>query len=184
VICGSDSGIKAMHTEAVIAVSRHIGIKPNVSETVFRSTSMPATAEDGVNIDEHESEENPIQAATLVEPARDPNSAGAPLKITGEQTIGTADELHAALTQYLDRGLDVVVDLSEVDECDTAALQLIYALQQSAVQRKQRFHITALSPAITETAAVLGFDIEALTTSRGPAAADGDCEVVVKDNGI
>jgi hypothetical protein len=60
---------------------------------------MPATAEDDVNIDEHESEENPIQAATLVEPARDPNGAGAPLKITGEQTIGTADELHEALTQ-------------------------------------------------------------------------------------
>ena len=152
-------------------------IIPKVDDTVFNTSSFPGTTE-------AESEENSVQAATPIGQAHDPTDAGAPLKITGEQTIRTADDLHESLAQYLDRGLDVVVDLSEVDECDTAALQLIYALRQSAIQRKQRFHITAVSPAITETAAALGLHIEALTTACGPATADGDCEVAGKDNGI
>ena len=148
-----------------------------MNETAFNSSSSLKTTE-------AESEENSVQAAAPIERAHDPNDAGDPLKITGEQTIATADELHKALAEYLDRGLAVVVDLSEVEECDAAALQLIYALRQSAVQRKQRFHITAVSPAITETAAALGLRIEALTTGCGPATADGDCEVTGKDNGI
>ena len=181
---GAIRDIKAKYTEAVTAVSRHIRIKPHVSETVFRSTSMPATAENGFDIALHESEENPVQAAALVGRAYDPNDAGAPLKITGEQTIRTADELHKVLVEHLDRGLDVVVDLSEVDECDAAALQLFYALRQSAIQRKQRFHITAVSSAIAETAAALGLHIEALTTACRPATADGHCEGAGKENGI
>jgi anti-anti-sigma factor len=168
----------------VTSVSRHIRIKPNVSETVFESSSTPATTEDGFDTALPGSEENPIQAAALVERAYDPNDVGAPLKITGEQTIRTADELHKVLAEHLDRCVDVDVDLSEVDACDAAALQLIYALRQSAVQRKQRFHITAVSPAVTETAAALGLHIEALTNAWGPATVDGDCQMAGKDNGI
>jgi anti-anti-sigma factor len=147
-----------------------------VNDTVFKTSSFPGTTE-------AESEENSVQAAAPIEQAHDPNDA-APLKITGEQSIRTADELQKALAEHLDRGLDVVVDLSEVDECDTAAMQLIYALRQSAVQRKQRFHITAVSPAITETAAALGLGIEELMTPCGPAVPDGDREAAGEDNGI
>ena len=86
----------------------------------------------------------------------------APLKISGEQTIRTAGELHQALAEHLDRGLAVAMDLSEVGECDTAALQLIYAFRRSMAQRHQRFHITAVSPAIAETAAALGLRIDLL----------------------
>lgn len=146
-----------------------------MTDTLFKSSSLPGTTEAVVDCVPPESAENPFQAAAPVEHVDPPSGAVAPLKIMGEQTIRTADELHEALAQYLDRGLDVVVDLSEVDECDTAGLQLIYALRQSAVQRKQRFHITAVSPAITETATALGLHIEALTTACGPATADGDC---------
>ena len=137
-----------------------------MSETVIRSASMPATAEDSV------------------EPVDHPGGAAPPLKITGEQTIRTVDQLHKALAEHLARGPAVVVDLSEVDECDTTALQLIYALRQSAVERELRFHITAISPAIAETAAALGLRIEALTAGCGPEAADGDCEVAGIDHGI
>jgi anti-anti-sigma regulatory factor len=78
------------------------------------------------------------------------------LKIAGEQTIATTGELHKMLTEHLDRGLAVALDLSEIRVCDTAALQLIFALCRSAVVRKQRFGITAVSPAIAETVAALG----------------------------
>jgi len=148
-----------------------------VNDTVFKTSSFLGTSE-------AESEENSVQAMAPIEQALDPNNAGVPLKITGEQSIRTANELHKALAECLDRGLAVVVDLSGVDECDTAALQLIYALRQSAVLRKHRFHITAVSPAITETAAALGLHLEALSTACGAATADGDCAAAAKNNGI
>jgi anti-anti-sigma regulatory factor len=141
-----------------------------VSENTSRSNSVAATA-DGFDVDELESEENPMQRAT-------------PLTITGAQSIRTAGELHKTLADYLNRGLAVVVDMSMLDECDTAALQLVYALRQSAVQRKQRFEVTAVSPAMIETAAALGLRIGELTTPWEPTAPDGLCEATGKDNGI
>jgi len=155
-----------------------------VSDTVFKSSSLPETTEAVVDCMPPESTKNLFQTAAPIKQAHDPNDAGARLKITGEQIIRTADELHKMLADYLDRGVPVGVDLSEVGQCDTAALQLIYALRRSAVERKQRFQITAVSAAITETAAALGLRIEELMTPCEPTAASGDCEVVGKDSGI
>jgi anti-anti-sigma factor len=104
-------------------------------------------------------------------------SAVAPLNIAGEQTIRTVDELHKALTEYLDRGPDVVLDLSEVEACDAAALQLVYALRQSAAERKQRFHLKAVSQAVCDTAAALGLSLEGLM-------APCEFEVARSDDGI
>jgi anti-anti-sigma regulatory factor len=155
-----------------------------VNDTSLKSSSLSGTTEAAVDCVSKESAGNPFQPAPVIEQIDQPSGAESSLKITGEQTIRTADELHKTLAGHLDRGLAVVVDLSEIIECDTAALQLIYALRQSAVQRKQRFHITAVSPAIAETAAALGLHIEALTTANGRATADSDCGVAHKDNGI
>jgi anti-sigma B factor antagonist len=91
------------------------------------------------------------------------------LQISGEQTIHTADELHKELADYLAQSEAVIVDLSGVDECDTAALQLICALRLSTIERKQRFEIIAISPAITETAAALGFRLDELSLAWEPA---------------
>jgi anti-anti-sigma regulatory factor len=181
VICGSD--IKATD-RTVIAFRAAEGSKPNVSEAVFRSTSLPATAEEAADINELESEQDPFQATTVAEQTNQPSEADAPLKITGEQTIRNADQLHKTLSVYLDRGQSVVVDLAEVNACDAASLQLICALHNSAVQRKLRFRIQAASPAIAETAAALGLRFEALATACGPSIADGDCELAGKENGI
>jgi anti-anti-sigma regulatory factor len=106
------------------------------------------------------------------------------LKISGEQTIQTSGALHKTLAEYLDRGLPLVLDLSEVDECDAAALQLIYALRQSAVQREQPFRIQAASPAITETAAALGLRIEDLTAACEPAVVNDAGEMEGSNRGI
>ena len=106
------------------------------------------------------------------------------LEISGAQTIQTSEVLHKALAEYLDQSLTLVLDLSGVDECDAAALQLIYALRQSAVQRKQRFLITAASPAITETAAALGLRIEGLTAACEPAMVNDTAEVEESNRGI
>jgi anti-anti-sigma regulatory factor len=154
-----------------------------VNDTVVKSSSLPGTTEAVVDAAPPESAEDPLQAAAPLDLAHHLSEAQSPLKITGQQTIRTADELRKALAEYLDRSLAFVLDLSEVNVCDTAALQLIYALRQSALQRKQCFQITAVSPAITETAAALGLRIEGIT-AVGPAIAEGDCEVAGIDNGI
>jgi anti-anti-sigma factor len=155
-----------------------------VSDTVFKSIFLPGTTEAVVDGALQESEENPLQPATPLEQANQPGEAGAPLKLTGEQTIRTASELHKALAAYIERSPSVVLDLSEVQVWDAAALQLIYALRQSAAQCNQRFHIKAVSEAITETAAALGLRIEALTTPCEPAVPQGDSEVLGIDIGI
>lgn len=87
-----------------------------------------------------------------------PDWIGLNLKITGEQTIRTACELHHTLAEHVDRGMAIDVDLSEVSECDTAALQLICAFRRSMAQRNQPFHISAVSPAMAATAAMLGLN--------------------------
>jgi len=169
---------------AVYKIAPHMRIGPNVSDTLFKPDSFLGTTEAASGYVLAGSTGNPFQAPPPLQHFDHPSVAEAPLKITGQQTIRTADELHKAFAEYLNRGLDVVVDLSGVDECDTAALQLIYALRQSAVERKQRFHITAVSPAITGTVAALGLRIEDLMTQRGAAAPDGAREVACEDNGI
>jgi anti-anti-sigma regulatory factor len=144
-----------------------------VSDTVFESSSQAGITEAVVDLARPESAANLLEAAALVEPTRELNHADTPLKLTGEQTIRTADKLRKALADYLDHGLAVVMDLSEVQVSDAAALQLILALRRSAAQREQTFHIKAASQAITETAAALGLRTSSglrLHGSRGDAA--------------
>ena len=114
----------------------------------------------------------------------DPAEAGVPLKINGEQTIQTSDALQQALAEYLERGLPVVLDLSDVHTCDTALLQLIYAMRRSAVQRERAFHVTGLSPAVTATAAALGLCIEDWMTAGRPPQPSSRCGDAGIDHGI
>lgn len=87
----------------------------------------------------------------------------APLKITGDLTIASATAQHAALAAFITRASDLALDLSEVHECDTAGLQLIYSLRKTILQRNQRLHIVAVSPEIQELAAALGLPIQELS---------------------
>ena len=47
------------------------------------------------------------------------------LKISGTLDINVADELRTALLDFICTASRPVVDLSEVEECDTAALQVL-----------------------------------------------------------
>ena len=149
-----------------------------MSDTVFKSSSPGGVAEDVLNQVLPNYTETRFSSGAVVE------QADAPLKIAGEQSIRNADELQKVLAEHLDRGLRVVLDLSEVQVCDATTLQLFCALRQSAIHRRQYFHITSISPAIVEAAAALGLPMEALGASCGPAVPQGDCEVAGADNGI
>ena len=92
---------------------------------------------------------------------------GSPVSLAGEWNIGNAEELHQLLTQALERGPDVTLDLAGVTACDTAALQLLCSLRKTAIERGQRFSIAALSPAIVEIAAALGLPLSELMEGAG-----------------
>lgn len=120
-----------------------------MNDTVLKSSSLSGTTENQL-------------PAVPVGGRTDDAEADDRLKIAGEQTIRTVGDLHKVLTEYLGRGTAVAVDLSEVDACDAAALQLIYAFRRSVAQEKRIFRIVAVSPAIGQTAAALGLDMEPL----------------------
>jgi anti-anti-sigma factor len=95
--------------------------------------------------------------------------------LNGELSIRNAEELHKLFVAEIGRCPKLIVDLSDVYACDTAALQLICSLRKTAVQRGQRFRIAALSPAVEAAAAALGLPIQELTGAdqAGADAAPG-----------
>jgi anti-anti-sigma regulatory factor len=98
-----------------------------------------------------------LYAHAVCAPAQDP------LKLTGELTIRDVDELRRLFTSVLNRNSKLVVDFSEVEDCDAAALQLICSLQKTAVRDGLRLEYAPLSPAIEAAAAALGLALKDLT---------------------
>jgi len=82
------------------------------------------------------------------------------LKISGAIDIGGADELCAALAAYAMREPPLTLDLSGVDGCDTAALQLFCSLRKTALDANKALRIGALSTAIVEASAAVGLSLE------------------------
>lgn len=99
----------------------------------------------------------------------------APLKITGDLTIASATAQHAILAGFIAQGCGTL-DLSEVHECDTAGLQLIYSLRRTVLQRKERLQIVAVSPEIYELADALGLQIQELSDVRRGGALNVDAD--------
>ena len=81
------------------------------------------------------------------------------LKIVGTLEIAVAEELHHALRDFIcrDRGKDV--DLSEVDGCDAAGLQLLCSARKTAERFGRPFQFVGLSAAIRNAASGLGFSL-------------------------
>lgn len=84
-------------------------------------------------------------------------SDGGVLEIGGILNIETADSLRDLLFENLSLQSGIVLDLSAVEECDTAALQVLLACEKSAAASGKKFEVVHGAPAITDTASALGF---------------------------
>ena len=85
------------------------------------------------------------------------------LQISGTLDIDGADSLREALLDcslHQSAAADLSADLSDVDGCDAAALQVLLAARRDAVAAGKAFRITAASNAVTDTAAALGLPID------------------------
>ena len=92
------------------------------------------------------------------------------LIISGTLDIDTANSLREALLECFSLQPEVRADLSAVDACDAAGLQVLLAGQRNAALLGKALHVNTASPAVLETAAALGFSIQVAADagSEGP----------------
>lgn len=72
------------------------------------------------------------------------------LTFKGEMTIYHAAEQKERLLTFLDRGDELEINLSAVDEIDTAGLQLLIMAKQQARRDGKRLGFVLHSPAVVE----------------------------------
>jgi anti-anti-sigma factor len=83
------------------------------------------------------------------------------LSIAGALDIDAAHSLRDALLECLSHQPEVALDLSGVNACDAAALQVLLAAQRNAAALGKAFRIAGDSRPVTEAASALGLSLEA-----------------------
>jgi anti-anti-sigma factor len=79
--------------------------------------------------------------------------------------ISTAPDLRQELQHAIATGCDVLLDLSEVEVCDVAGLQVLMAASRSAQSAGIGFRIARMSGAVTDAVRMLGLEPAQLTGS-------------------
>ena len=103
------------------------------------------------------------------------NEGGGVLRIAGTLDIGGAEELQKALREFLEEQQNPALDLSEVEGCDTATLQLLYAARKTRGTSMKRRQFEGLSSPVANTSSVLGLSVNDLAA---PASAGTPGRVV------
>lgn len=80
------------------------------------------------------------------------------LPIIGELTVHTATDNKEALLTYLDSSPAPELDLSGVDEIDTAGLQLLFLAKREAERSGKTVRFTALSRSVLDVLTIAGLD--------------------------
>ncbi|WP_034639578.1 STAS domain-containing protein [Chitinilyticum aquatile] len=80
------------------------------------------------------------------------------LQLDNEQTIYQAAATHAQLSAALQGDAELVVDLSAIEECDTAFIQLLLWLQLSCRERHHALQLRAPSASLLRLTSQLGLD--------------------------
>ncbi len=82
------------------------------------------------------------------------------VKIEGPVSIYEGPVLHEEFIECLDRYDGLLLDLSDVSDFDTAAVQLFYSARITAAHRQKEFVITGASAAVMDTVKLAGLDPE------------------------
>lgn len=87
-----------------------------------------------------------------------------PLNLGEELTVYQVRTLRERCLEALNSAQEakLLVELGEVKECDSAGLQLLVSLSQSAARRKLALAFTPPSPALLSSARNAGLDLERL----------------------
>jgi anti-anti-sigma factor len=88
------------------------------------------------------------------------DDGGSRLKISGALDVDAAAELQCALIGWIGESSRLYLDLSEVDACDAAGLQILKSAQKTVGASAKKLMFRGLSPAIAETCAILGIRVD------------------------
>ncbi len=99
---------------------------------------------------------------------------GSSLTLEGRLDISAAEELRQSLCDLLDGSSSAVVDLSAVEACDTAALQVLLAARRTAERDNKNLRFESLDGAVAESCGALGVNISELRFEAGANGGVGD----------
>jgi anti-anti-sigma factor len=91
------------------------------------------------------------------------DESGHRLKLAGRLDIRGSERLRDALRDFAKGSLHSIVDVSEVESCDTTALQLLYSVRKTVETAGGQFRLAGLSSGLAESSAALGFSLTELT---------------------
>lgn len=84
------------------------------------------------------------------------------MKLEGVLDIGASAELRQALREFLAGAESLSIELSGVEACDCAGIQLLCSVRKTAGRGGRQLPFTAIPDPVTETAAALGLSITAI----------------------
>jgi anti-anti-sigma factor len=87
------------------------------------------------------------------------NRCESALELTGALDINTADEVRKVLLECLEQHTSISVDLSKVESCDAAGVQLLLALEKSTESAGKPFSLVGVSEAFARDCASLGISM-------------------------
>ena len=81
------------------------------------------------------------------------------LHMRGSLTIQDVEEVHCEYLQRFAEWHDVVLDLSQVEQCDAAGVQWLLCLHQSMSAAGNSIIVASLSQAVTKAARSIGVEL-------------------------
>jgi anti-anti-sigma regulatory factor len=72
------------------------------------------------------------------------------LEMDTSLTVFNISEVYKKITEALDNSDSIVIDLSNISDCDTSGIQLLYSLFKSSMEKKKEILIKNPSAAVHE----------------------------------
>jgi len=82
------------------------------------------------------------------------------MRIEGEMTIFTADELKKRLFENFEACSGIELDLSQVSEMDTAGFQLLFLIKRESGNLNKQFNVAAQSPVTLSVLKLFNINME------------------------
>jgi|TARA_B100000315_G_scaffold254512_1_gene295718 anti-anti-sigma factor len=103
-------------------------------------------------------------------PNGSPNGSAGKQNVTinGDMTIYQAQEHKDALLEAVRGGDQLAIDLSDVEEFDSAGFQLLWLAKQEAARLQKKLHLTGCSPSVAGVLDLFGMD-DKLAAARAGA---------------
>lgn len=98
------------------------------------------------------------ETATAADAGTGEGKPGSVLKLPSSLTIAELGELHPVLAERLQQGNDLSIDCSQIELVDGAGLQLLAALNKSAVERQVSISWHGATEVLVQAIAELGLN--------------------------